>query len=178
MTIQLYALCSKENFAKFCSMLLHLRSAPQISILSQSTTTLNMASHQKHVNFGRVEIFEFPITLGDHPCVSNGPPVALEYYATSNFVVLPLHVYEMYRPEPRSRQSLLLSGPVWARSLAKNGFSRKEIRLSALEQESRKTERRLSVCEMKLAQSNRTSTNLVPRPAHNRRSRSSQVLMV
>jgi hypothetical protein len=107
----------------------------------QSTTT--MASHERHVNFGRVEIFEFPITLGDHPCVSNGPPVALEYYAMNNFVV-PFHVYEMYRPEPRSCESFLLSGSARARSLAKNGFSREEIRLCALEAECKQIERRLS----------------------------------
>jgi hypothetical protein len=106
-----------------------------------------MAAHKKHVNFGRVDIFEFPITLGPSLCVQ-WRASCVEVLCDELFRC-PLSAYEMYR-QPRSRESFQVvrrQGP-WRRM----AFLGKRY---ALETE---IERRLAADEMKLAQSSQTSS--------------------
>ncbi len=61
----------------------------------------------KHVSFATIEIFEFPITLGDHPCVSMGPPLTIEW-APQRISTFELETFEEYRPQRRHRRDLVI----------------------------------------------------------------------
>ena len=59
----------------------------------------------KHVSFGTIEIIEFPITLGDNPAVSSGPPLTIEWEPQQR-IRFDLDLFEEYRPERRHRRQL------------------------------------------------------------------------
>ena len=113
----------------------------QIQALPNTTIILNQASaavvvgstrsedpHQpdRVVRFGHLSVHEFPCGLGDHPSVSSGPPIRLEYNgthqevettvrtrstATANPVysyTIPVEDYEFSRPLRRTLPELLV----------------------------------------------------------------------
>jgi hypothetical protein len=65
---------------------------------------------QKSVRFSTLEIRTYPITLGDNPSVSSGPPITLDWNPTStqSFTVA---AYESHRPPSSRRQSCELLLP-------------------------------------------------------------------
>jgi hypothetical protein len=66
---------------------------------------------KKHVSFHQIEIREHPRILGDHPSVSRGPPLALDWYdeKAGNTIVVELDQYEESRsPQRRNKLDLLL----------------------------------------------------------------------
>lgn len=80
------------------------------SCLSIEKETAN-GGVKKTVSFHSVEIREHPRTLGDNPSVSNGPPLALDWYdeESGNSVFAELDEYEESRlPHRRSLNDLCL----------------------------------------------------------------------
>lgn len=66
---------------------------------------------KKNVSFDKISIRGHPITLGDNPSVSQGPPVSLGWYdeETCDTTTLPLEEYEEQRPDRRSKNNIVLS---------------------------------------------------------------------
>jgi hypothetical protein len=63
----------------------------------------------RSVSFDKVNIKEFPMTLGDHPSASSGPPVALDWDKVERQRSLGLDEYENSRSPRRTRRQLKLS---------------------------------------------------------------------
>lgn len=63
----------------------------------------------RSVSFDKVDIKEFPMTLGDHPSAASGPPVALDWEKVERERVIDLNEYEASRSPRRSRKQLKLS---------------------------------------------------------------------
>lgn len=63
----------------------------------------------RSVSFDKVDIKEFPMTLGDHPSAASGPPVALDWEKIERERLLDLNEYEASRSPRRSRKQLKLS---------------------------------------------------------------------
>ena len=67
----------------------------------------NLAS--RSVSFDKVDIKEFPMTLGDHPSAVSGPPVALDWERILRERSVLLDEYEASRTPRRNRKQLKLS---------------------------------------------------------------------
>lgn len=63
----------------------------------------------RSVSFDKVDIKEFPMTLGDHPSAASGPPVALDWEKVERERCVALDEYEASRSPRRSRKQLKLS---------------------------------------------------------------------
>mmetsp|Transcript_22554 Transcript_22554/g.42803 ORF Transcript_22554/g.42803 Transcript_22554/m.42803 type:complete len:301 (+) Transcript_22554:167-1069(+) len=63
----------------------------------------------RSVSFDKVDIKEFPMTLGDHPSAVSGPPVALDWERIQRERCVLLDEYEASRSPRRNRKQLKLS---------------------------------------------------------------------
>ena len=63
----------------------------------------------RSVSFDKVDIKEFPMTLGDHPSAVSGPPVALDWERILRERCVLLDEYEASRSPRRNRKQLKLS---------------------------------------------------------------------
>jgi hypothetical protein len=66
--------------------------------------------NDRTVSFSSLEIKEFNMTLGEHPCASSGPPVRLDWDSKPTLDrVMSLDEYEQMRSPRRKRSKLKLS---------------------------------------------------------------------
>jgi hypothetical protein len=83
---------------------------------------------RKRVSFADVEVRQYSITIGDHPCCVMGCPLSLDW-GYSICRPLSLEAYEAQRPARRSRLELLTTCEERRRILADDGgYSEGEIR--------------------------------------------------
>jgi len=81
----------------------------------------------KSVTFGRVEIHEHEIQLGDNPSVSKGPPITLQWRARQTDVIS-VEEYEQSKPPSRCKHEMLLPRFVREDMLRHQGYSRSELK--------------------------------------------------
>jgi hypothetical protein len=62
-----------------------------------------LQEQKRSVQFQSIEILEFAYAIGDNPSVSSGVPLSMER-KTQMETILPLSVFEMHRPPPRSSE--------------------------------------------------------------------------
>jgi len=81
----------------------------------------------KKVHFSTVEVREYPMTLGDNPAVSKGPPVTIEWRPFSR-KIYQVESHIKLTPCPR-RKPLQMAMPLFYRDflLKSSGFSRREM---------------------------------------------------
>lgn len=81
----------------------------KISNQRQQTAKVNLSSppEKKRVSFAHIEIRRYPITLGEHPECSCGPPITLDW---DYQVLAPVEVdrYETTRDQPRKTHQLFV----------------------------------------------------------------------
>jgi hypothetical protein len=65
-----------------------------------------LQTSRKSVQFKDCEVYEFPVTLGDHPAVTCGCPLTMEPKAQTRYL-LPLDIFEKNRPARKSHKNLL-----------------------------------------------------------------------
>ena len=96
-----------------------------------------------HVTFGSVTILEFPQILGDHPCVSSGAPITLDWNCRRTRQMDVQTFEDSYRSicPRRSRRELALTGPERFERLLKAGYSLDDIAQATLEAQRVQTER-------------------------------------
>jgi hypothetical protein len=85
---------------------------PKEGILKTGRSKALSAQPLNHrtVSFSSLEIKEFKMSLGDHPCSSSGPPVMLDWDSRPTLErVVSLDEYERLRSPRRSRSKLKLS---------------------------------------------------------------------
>jgi hypothetical protein len=80
----------------------------------------------KQVNFDTIEIIELPMTLGDNPSVSVGAPLTVEWESQQR-TTFQLDFFEKYRPERRSRRTLVISPEARQQILLQHGFCLEDI---------------------------------------------------
>jgi hypothetical protein len=85
------------------------------------------------VCFGTVQIVEFPVTIGDHPEVQDGCPIALSPVPIKHHDVIPLQAYERDRhlQREKSKDALRLTSVQREDRLLNAGFSHEEIKGAA-----------------------------------------------
>jgi hypothetical protein len=110
---------------------------------------------KKSVRFKTIEIFEYPITLGDNPSVTSGAPLTIEWEVQrkSKF---PLEYFEKHRPAHKQKNSLRISGKGRKQLLLRCGFSHEEIINAALEATEMKKERLDTILFLKKQVSRKT----------------------
>jgi hypothetical protein len=86
----------------------------------------------KKLSFDKVEIIELAITLGDNPSVSAGAPLTVEWKSQKR-TTFQLDFFEKFRPERRSRSSLVISTEDRKGLLLNHGFCLEEIVDASLE---------------------------------------------
>ena len=89
---------------------------PREGILRKGSSTKNNTSlaaqplTKRTVSFSQLDIKEFKMSLGDHPCSSTGPPVMLDWESRPTLErVVSLDEYERMRSPRRKRNKLRLS---------------------------------------------------------------------
>lgn len=102
------------------------------SILRRSSDTVSLTNsftseNAKKVSFGHVRIYSHKCTLGDNPAVASGPPLTVEWKAFDTHT-LDLDSYEEKKPEPRSKDAMILPRSLREAILRKEGFSRGEMK--------------------------------------------------
>ncbi len=92
-----------------------------------SSTTLT--KHAAAITWAAVEINSHEVMLGDHPYVSSGPPITIEWDAFQS-VKLTVAKYEECNPHHRSRGALLIPKAVREDWLRNQGYSRRELEIA------------------------------------------------
>lgn len=82
------------------------------------------------ISFNEVEVRSYPITAGDHPCVTSGPPLTLQWDAVDQQTI-DLDNYESTRPQYRSREQMYMPANVRVEALRSEGHARSIIEGSA-----------------------------------------------
>jgi hypothetical protein len=83
--------------------------------------------NKRTVSFSQLDIKEFKMSLGDHPCSSSGPPVMLDWDARPTLErVVSLDEYERMRSPRRSRNKLKLSYRD-RKGILEQGFTTEEV---------------------------------------------------
>ena len=90
----------KSAMARTCADTTAETSAAAIT----TTSAIPKPTTPKSVQFSNLEIRTYPVTLGDNPSVSSGPPLTLGWNYTSTHT-FPVATYESQRP-PASRRKL------------------------------------------------------------------------
>uniref|UniRef100_A0A7S4JDC2 Uncharacterized protein n=1 Tax=Odontella aurita TaxID=265563 RepID=A0A7S4JDC2_9STRA len=100
------------------------------------------------VRFGAVEIREYPRVLGDNPCVSSGPPLALgwEHLSVSS---MDLESYESSRPFRCVKDKMAVPHMIRDDWLREAGYSRQEITVASRVACEIKAQRRKSASQKK-----------------------------
>mmetsp|Transcript_28031 Transcript_28031/g.39402 ORF Transcript_28031/g.39402 Transcript_28031/m.39402 type:complete len:425 (-) Transcript_28031:372-1646(-) len=62
---------------------------------------------KRNVSFQSIEIREYERAVGDHPCVSSGPPITIGWAHTDG-VEVPLDQYEESKPENRTKAEMMI----------------------------------------------------------------------
>lgn len=103
---------------------------------------------KRNVSFTSLEVREYEITLGDHPAVSNGPPIGLSWsYNEAERVDLDL--FEATRGPRRSRHQMVMGSNLRRKILRDSaGFSNSEIKNATMEALKIKKSRVKSVSKM------------------------------
>jgi hypothetical protein len=87
-----------------------LRNKNGVSTLQNKKSLAAQPLNQRTVSFSQLEIKEFKMSLGDHPCSSTGPPVMLDWESRPTLErVVSLDEYERLRSPRRARNKLRLS---------------------------------------------------------------------
>ena len=108
------------------------RSSSCSSLPSETDSRPKLTVAKRSISFSQIEIIELPVTLGDSPSVSDGPPVSCEWGAQMRYK-LSLNAFESHRPKRRQRSKLLLSRQTRERILLKHGVSSTDISQATLE---------------------------------------------
>ena len=98
----------------------------------------------RKVQFHKIEIVEFPITLGDNPAVSGGPPLSTEMYP-QRIIKADIDAFERLRPKRRSQSKLRISRRSREYLLLKNGFNQDDINQCSVEAERIRTLRAITL---------------------------------
>eukprot|EP00566_Odontella_aurita_P000819 CAMPEP_0113551560 /NCGR_PEP_ID=MMETSP0015_2-20120614/14590_1 /TAXON_ID=2838 /ORGANISM="Odontella" /LENGTH=378 /DNA_ID=CAMNT_0000452461 /DNA_START=214 /DNA_END=1350 /DNA_ORIENTATION=+ /assembly_acc=CAM_ASM_000160 len=102
------------------------------------------ASDEFSVRYGSVEIREFPITLGDNPSVSCGPPFTIDWKPQEIYDPVALDEYESSRPPRRSHLQMAIPEAVRKDLLRKTGLTPQQIVSGCRDLNFEKTRRRKS----------------------------------
>ena len=90
--------------------------------LSSGRSSASASSPRKAVGFSNVEVREYGITVGDHPCCSKGCALTLDWDYNPTAVVTALDTYEASRaPRRRHRDNLRTSWEERRRILSQEG---------------------------------------------------------
>jgi hypothetical protein len=90
----------------------------------------NTSMCKKRVTFHTIEIIELPMSLGNHPDVSGGPPLTTEWTAQKR-TILNIDFFEAYRPARESARGLIISKAHREQLLLEHGFSWDDIQEAA-----------------------------------------------
>lgn len=93
------------------------------------------------ISFNQVEVRSYPITAGDHPCVTSGPPLTLQWDAVDQRTI-DLDDYESTRPQYRSREQMYMPAKVRVEALRSEGHARSVIEESAEKAKESKEQRK------------------------------------
>jgi hypothetical protein len=116
---------------------------------------------KKSVQFKTIEIFEYPITLGDNPSVTSGAPLTIEWEVQRKSKFL-LEYFERHRPAYKQKNNLRISGTGRKQLLLRCGFSDEEIINAALEATEMKKERLDTILFLKKQVSRRSKQQQKP----------------
>ena len=111
----------------------HLLVEPRRSLKScMSAPNLSgMANMKRNISFSKIEIREYERTIGDNPCVSAGPPLALGWKYNPQHTVFDIEEYEDAK-DPRSKAEMLMPRHVREVTLKEYwGVSRSEMKIVA-----------------------------------------------
>lgn len=99
-------------------------------IMAKSPTLSVAKGKRSSLSFGTVQVYEFPIVVGDNPEVSKGCPVTIDWEPKTT-TKLEVNKYEYLRarrrPVPRKKDDLKLSEEERAQILLEAGFSSDDI---------------------------------------------------
>lgn len=83
--------------------------------------------HKKNVSFGALDIREYSVTIGDHPCCTSGFPLTLDWeYEDAG--TIPIDTYEENRCPRRGRAQLKITPEQRCEILAEDGHSDDDMR--------------------------------------------------
>ncbi|CAJ1934023.1 unnamed protein product [Cylindrotheca closterium] len=100
------------------------------------------SSVASNVSFGKIEIREYGMVLGDNPSTSSGPSVELDWETQSKFTIDTVDQYESMKPRRREMKQLAMPSEFRMQLLVNSGYSLREIRTTIDDRNSlrRKTE--------------------------------------
>jgi hypothetical protein len=116
------AVCREKTCLKIPTQALSLKQAYG----SDMDTTLPNHIPTHAVAWSTIEIKSHEVMLGDHPSVSSGPPITIQWDAFKS-VKVTVAEYEEYNPSHRSSVALLIPKAVREDWLRNQGYSRREL---------------------------------------------------
>ena len=95
---------------------------------------------KRNVSFSRIGVREYPLTLGDHPCVSCGPPTTLDWNF-NELQEIELDDYEKNRLPRRKPRQMVMNYHERREILEQAGHTEQEIRAAKRQAEKGKRQR-------------------------------------
>jgi len=125
-----------------------MKSSLPASVVEQINPNSFLGTKKLNVSFHTIEIREYVQLLGDHPSVSNGPPLTIGWDYHCNDPI-PIDIYEIKRGRPRMANELVMSTFLREKVLMNSGFSREEIAKAVREAKKIKSKRAKTVKNIK-----------------------------
>jgi hypothetical protein len=119
------AVCREKTCLKIPTQALSLKQAYG----NDMDTTFPNHVPKHEVAWTTIEIHIHGVMLGDHPSVSSGPPITIEWDAFKS-VKLTIVEYEESKPSHRSSGALLIPKAVREDWLRNQGYSRRELEMA------------------------------------------------
>jgi hypothetical protein len=104
------------------------RSVPNLHLCEQQALSQTRRRHVKRVSFTALEVREYKICVGDHPCCQVGVPISLGWEYEDKGVIASLDDYELMRCPRRDRIELRTTAEERRQMLVNAGAQEEELR--------------------------------------------------
>jgi len=112
-------------------------------ILHTKASAPEETQEKRKVHFGTVEVRDYDMILGDHPCCRYGPPLTLDWDYLE-YEPLDVNEYEFHHPPRRNVREMVLNYYLRKKLLSNAGYTKLDFKLSKKEVNRVKLNRKLT----------------------------------
>ena len=116
---------------------------PTHGILHKDTADNKEKPAKRSVQFSTIEVRDYDMILGDHPCCSYGPPITIDWDYLE-YEPIDVNEYELHHPPRRALREMSMNYYTRKRMLANAGYRDDDFKLSKREMSKTKINRSIT----------------------------------
>jgi len=116
---------------------------PTHGILHKDTVDKKEKPAKRSVQFSTIEVRDYDMILGDHPCCSYGPPITIDWDYLE-YEPIDVNEYELHHPPRRALREMSMNYYTRKRMLANAGYRDEDFKLSKREMSKTKINRSIT----------------------------------